>query len=304
MASRAFQLAWNGWSIPLPGNWHPHRVEGDARRGAMVLGDGGRVLLQVKWLRPRLPFFRADRWIERKARGYATGRPPAFFADKERRIDRGVILREVSFGRGDVRSVCYAASSSGMLVELATSGTATDRERSRFEKEFFPALVFSPADGETPWSLFSTHFQTPPGFQLRRHSLMLGDIALELRSVSGESLVVRQVYPGGLALSRQPIDRWLSRSPFPRTFRESERSLVHRGDKPQDGEVCRRVTRRSLRMPLHFLRRRTCFSAARVDPLRDRLYMAELELKEDSRAGLLDRVLDAMSAGYGAEART
>ncbi len=57
-------------------------------------------------------------------------------------------------------------------------------------------------------------FVCPPGFELVGRHRFAGDVALLFRKGRRESLLVRQVYPGDLALRRRTTERWLEAYPF------------------------------------------------------------------------------------------
>ena len=80
------------------------------------------------------------------------------------------------------------------------------------ENVLLPGLHDAPADAPRRWSIFDLDLATPPGYAMLGHTLSAGDLRLALAKPHGRAtlpLIVRQVRPARLALSRQPLDRWL-----------------------------------------------------------------------------------------------
>ena len=88
---------------------------------------------------------------------------------------------------------------------------------------------------------------------------------------------MRQVYPAAIALAKLPLERWLAATPFPHsrpiTDLEQE-SIIVDAEQPLAG-ICRRGWRRQA-FPLRRFRPLRTHAVAVVDPLRNRILLAEL----------------------------
>lgn len=296
MSRKKTQIAWNGWSLDVPERWHPLRIEGTHSRGRLEIGDGERAVLRVTWWRPWRRFFSPERWLKKRLRSYATAQHVEDFDQPGQGISHGKMLGEVFFTKDDIRSLLYAVSKeSGLVVELVSNGAIPEKQRLAIRKNVLPSLRLREADERTEWSLFRTRFETPSAYRLRRSNVMLGDVGLELTAPGGKRLMLRQIYPAGLALSRRDTDHWLRSSPFPEVCR-----IVPGGDLEEERDGAKITTiqrsfRKSLRAPLHFLRRRTRYARLMHDETRDRLLVVHLDIPRDKSALGIPDLLRGMS---------
>ena len=56
-------LSWCGWSLPVPADWRPLKIEGGWERGAMMVGDADGPVFKILWWRPEAEDFAASRWL-------------------------------------------------------------------------------------------------------------------------------------------------------------------------------------------------------------------------------------------------
>ena len=84
-----------------------------------------------------------------------------------------------------------------------------EKTRRKVFSRVLPTLSASGPDEPVRWEIFGAVFRSPPGFAMAGKRTVLGDLALLFRSGCGRRLVLRQVYPAGVALERRTIERWL-----------------------------------------------------------------------------------------------
>lgn len=329
-------LAWAGWSVSIPEDWRPLAIEGLWDEGALVVGDVSRPLFSVRWSRPR-GRFRPEKWIASRveahggtqpslrapdvaARPARDGRrPPALAlegrAGGEAHIGRpagfehwahvpgakSLSRRDRGLRRGPEGDVwCGHSGLAGVAVEIACGAETPAKTARRIGVKVVPTLACAGAGDPVRWAVFDAAFVTPPGMRLAAKRLNLGDIALAVESRAGARLVVRQVYPAGLALSRRGLDEWLADEPFAesRRFVRSGPPEALRVPGPGGRSLPGRVLRgeRRMRFPLSWLFPARSVAAAVVRPDLDRILAARCDSARRARTPDEDAVVEALSA--------
>jgi len=205
-------IAWQGWEMPVRPDWRPLGIAGDRAAGSMMIGLPQMPALQVKWRRLRRGGLDAPGWLLQRFR---IGRPDAA-APLPRGFDSASWKLGHGLRRGGHLSVWIGANAAtATVVEV----TATSLGGAALEEAVFgscvPAMALRRPDEDWAWALHGIGFRVPGDFALARRHLYAGDIALEFVGPQRQSLELRQVYPGELALSRRTPRRWLDASPFP-----------------------------------------------------------------------------------------
>jgi hypothetical protein len=196
------KLSWHGWSICLPARWDPVKLEGDFDKGMILLADLHRPRLGVKWtkLGKKADVAKAVRKsllaeVGQLAAAEATaGAPPGEnWSEGRLYIEPEPPGRDVWIGY---------SKTTGRLFEIVYH--AKHRDRGMVET-VLPAL----ADGSVgEWSIFDLACKLPGEARLERQALNVGDLRLDF--LIGQSpIVVRQIAVASLALSRQPLEKWL-----------------------------------------------------------------------------------------------
>lgn len=301
---RTIELAWARWRMRVPPDWRPLDVQGDGRKGTMMLGDANSAVMQVKWQRPSRRF-RPERWLRGRIRRIAgrRGRPeempsPEGFAPAAFAVG----------GKADdaPRRVWYGyAPRANLAMELVINKAAAKRQLKSIDRRVLPSLSASGDDEECRWALFDAGFVVPAGYRYRASRLHLGEIALCFAAPNGGRLLVRQVYPSGLALSRGPLPKWLDNAPF----KERRRFRATAEDRPwQVASFGRKLKgviregRKRLPVPLGLLAPRWSIAAAAEDGDLERLLMAEVDDPSEERPDLLAEVVAKMNyARFAAE---
>ena len=214
--TRLAPFAWCGWSLSLPAKWRPVKVAGDATKGSVLFADLDRPRLGLRWETPPekrvLTGGEAD-WLVDDLLRREVGRLAA-----DEAVDCGAATGDWPAARLYVepeppgRDVFVGVSrTSRRVVELVCHTRRRDR---LLEDLLLPTLHDAAADGPRDWAIFDLAVTTPAGYRMQSHTLSAGDLRLSLtRQVRRATLplVVRQIRPARLALSRLPLESWLSR---------------------------------------------------------------------------------------------
>jgi hypothetical protein len=265
-------IAWCGWSLPLPEDWRPLKIEGGHAKGSMMIGDGRQPILLVRWMRTHnQPRFDMQRWLA--ARFRKQGLTPDGNAPRPVAIDHAAWARDTADSKGGRKTTWYGyAAQSRLLMEIVTTDLTEAAVRDEIFSACLPRLVVTADDESCTWNLYGISFISPPGYVLRRSHLFSGDIALELARGKRDTLLLRQVYPAGLAVERRKLDRWLQTPPF--TERRFWNKQVFTKQAPNPGSrTCRGWKR--LRAPMGWCAPRFSTAIATIDEAHDRLLIAE-----------------------------
>lgn len=265
-------IAWCGWRMDLPGSWYPLRIQGAFSKGAMMIGDGEKPVLLVQWKRVPSRGFDATHWMRtrlKKQRVHASPQAPVPEGFDESAWMCGLELRE-----GQVKSVWYGyCKAAGLLLELVTTNLGEGADPLGLLQQALAGLRPSGLEEPCRWSLFGTRFVSPPGFVLERYRLCSGDIALLLRSGKQEQILLRQVYPAGLALSRRVLPGWMETPPFIERRRQS--AVPPASVSAQGMQGLLRSGWRRLPAPLGWCNPRFSIALAVVDSVQDRLRLVD-----------------------------
>jgi hypothetical protein len=211
-------LSWHGWSIELPARWDPVKLEGDTDKGMILLADLHRPRLGVRWMKlsKRADVAKSVRKsllaeVGVLAAGEAVnGAPPG-----DNWIEGRLYIEPKPPGR-DVW-VGYSKATS-RLFEVVYHAKHRDR---MLAETVLPAL----SDGHAgEWSIFDLACTLPEAAKLERQVLNVGDLRLEFR-LKREPIVVRQIAVASVALTRQPLDKWLliHQNPRKKFYRPAEK---------------------------------------------------------------------------------
>jgi|GEM_PF-4809336 len=206
-----FEVGWCNWWFSVPSVWKFFHVAGNYSKGVLVLGDQEKPRLELSWV-----------WVTRRG------------LDSESYV-RKFLLKLVNAGKnrpqspevricslpgfevvasihhdGKIFSVGYCQVSHRMLQWVYHEGSKTE------VKQMTACLLLwrdQPLETQSRWKFFELDFSIPAGFRLHSATLNLGDMDLVFYdpSVWGtrHRLFLRFAYPASLALSRQPMEKWL-----------------------------------------------------------------------------------------------
>ncbi len=251
--SRGELLAWAGWRLLVPEDWRPLKLLGSPLKGQMIVGDADRALLSVQWERlPRHATHDGPRWVAQRLD--RLGLQPDPSPPAAQRFSHCAWAHEVQTeeGKGTTYWLGYA-DHADLLLALKVNGVLPAAERRLVTRRVLPTLTAGDPSQGSLWAMYGLSFRAPAGFELARRHLFSGDVAMEFRRGQRERLMLRQVYPGDLALGRRSLERWLEAYPFlehRRLRRGSVRLTPWRdADRPElVGQ--RRAARKRLPLPL------------------------------------------------------
>lgn len=265
-------IAWCGWRIDGPDAWRPLKITGDPAKGSMMIGDGERPVLFVQWRQVGARGFDADTWLSRRFRKLRA--LPDTKAPRPRGVETAAWVREIELREGQSKSVwCGYSRAAELLLELVTTNVTGHLDNRETLEQVLPTLSVSGHTEACLWSLYGVGLLSPPGFKLVRRHLFSGDIALGFKRRGREGLLLRQVYPAGMAVSRRPLERWLKMPPFTERRRPPKRAPQAWSQQGLEGMA--RTGWRHLPSPMGWCNPRYATAIAAVDAGRDRLLIAE-----------------------------
>jgi hypothetical protein len=286
-------LAWSGWRMRIPAHWRPLRIAGGWDNGQIMLGDSGRAMLQVKWLRPGSRRFSGTKWLEGKLRKAGS---PATSAPKAPAFSSSALVTQNGEPKRGERALWYGYDpESNLAMELTANLADSPQHRRRLTGQIVPSMKTETPRTATHWSVFGSSFKAPAGFYYARCNLKLGDLSLEFIDTRRRRLVLRQIYPAGLALSRRELQMWMADYPFASRRRNITLDCDDYEHDRGQGKL-RRGTRR-IAWPLGFIRPLWTLAVAVIDQDTDRILLAEIAARDcdDLDLDLIEQALADMN---------
>jgi hypothetical protein len=281
------RLAWQGWSLEVPGEWNPVRIEGGWRSGFVLLADLHKPRLGLRWGAVGGKRFSAAIW----ARSAMRDEIGVIAANEAKPLARESFESSIHYPEPEPpgRDVWVGFSpATGRGVELIYHAQQRDDV---LATRIVPTVRDCPPDAPAPWSVFNLSCLAPRGMKLKSHQLNAGDLRLAFAcGKTGRFASVRQIAVAKVALSRMPLAKWLadelrSRSLHYAAFAETS-ELEHQ---TTDGRALRGICRDLKRRWRSFFMRwipRELVVAALHDESRDRLVLAQASSRD-----LLDEVV-------------
>lgn len=288
-------IAWAGWLMDVPATWRPLKLQGDPDKGTLMIGDAERPIVLVQWWRPPTDVFDVEKWFEQRFRKLGTVPVPG--APSPERFTKTAWRPDLAT-REDASKTIWSgySAAAGLLVEVIVTSITEEKLRNAIFRTMVPAIRVSGKDEHCRWSMYDVSFVSPPRFELTQKHLFSGDIALRFARGRRETLLMRQVYPAKLAMSRRSLERWLEATPFPerRTLRSPVKEAWRRGG-PRPLEGIRMCGWKRLPSPLGRCAARYSRAVAAVDGELDRLLLAELQTATQDGGAEVDRAVEQMN---------
>ena len=267
-------FAWAGWKLEVPAHWRPIKIRDEARQGVFVFGDGRQAIGVVRWAKVSATDFNAGKWIRKRLGKRAVLERTAPAAS---RFDATLWAPEAQARKGPPCSIWRGYSAPGNLaLEIVINGEVDAPTRKIVRRKVLPSIDASAENAPTRWAVLDTSFESPPGYRLGSKRIHLGDIMLSLAH-GRRRLVLRQVYPAGVALQRQPLEQWMDdgcaveRRRYSRT-QEDETWCVDSFGRRLEGLM--RTGSKRLPFPLGRVAPRSSVVVAAVDEALDRVLVA------------------------------
>ncbi len=293
-------FAWAGWTLRVPGDWRPLDIIGEWKHGKIVLGDSDQALLRVRWERSRAAGIDGEQW--RRVRLRKLGGQPAPAAETDLMpqgfIHTGLLLNPTENAADAEWVWAGCAPKPGLIIEVSLNGAAPVELKTTATRRVLPSLRAVPPDRPVPWAIFDTSFRSPPGFVLTDKRLHLGDAALLLERHGRDRVMLRQVYPAQLALTRCDMLKWLRVRPFASNRRRRPAAPPTKweldlGKENAHGFIEEGWTR--LPAPLGTWRPRRYAAAVVHATESDRLLIAEIEVRTGKPRPVLEQALRDMN---------
>lgn len=292
-------LAWTGWQLEMPGEWRPLKIYGTAKKGWMIVGDALCALFSIHWQRPGRRAIRdGHEWVEGRLKRQgliADASPPA-----ASQFTACTWARDAETEEGKKTTFWYGYDEyANLLLGIKVNGVLPQEELDQIIDGVLPTLRAAPLNSDQTWALHDVNFDTPEGFELYQRHLYAGDVALELLKGRRELLLVRQVYPGDLALERRPFERWLAKYPFKEHRRLRKRSVVTAPwQHPTNLEIAgiRRRGFKRLGFPMGFIVPRFTSAIIAHDRELNRLLIVEHMAANEADDTMVERVICNMNS--------
>jgi hypothetical protein len=271
-------FAWHGWSLSLPAEWNPVRIEGGWRSGFVLFADLHRPRLGLRWGVVGGKRVDANVWTRSAMRdevGVIAAREARALPCDGDRFDGSIVYPDPDPPGRDVWAGFSRATGRG--VELIYHAQRRD---SVLEGSIVPTLCDCAVEEPTPWSVFDLRCVAPAGMRLKSHQLSAGDLRLAFACAgTGRFASVRQIAVAKLALARMPLETWLAGDVRPRLmhYAGSKQHVAVRHE-TADGRALCGVGRTLKRRRRSFFMRwipAELFAAALHDEARDRLVLIQ-----------------------------
>lgn len=294
-------LAWAGWKLGMPSEWQPLKLEGTPEKGQMIVGDAECAVFLVKWKRPHdRSVSDGNEWVADRFKrlGVTPDRnPPA-----EARFTACGWVHGIQTEEGKETTYWFGYSAPGrLLLSMTVNGVLPVSVRETVVEDVLPSLSVDPADADSTWAMHDVSFKVPAGFELAQRHLFSGDVALEFERGRKETLLLRQVYPGELALRRRSAEAWLTSYPFKvhrRLRSETARTRPWRHGRRQGLKGVERHGWNRLPVPLGWCAPRETRALAVHDRELNRLLVAEHMARGKAERSVCVEAVEAMNSGF------
>jgi len=281
-------LSWQGLEIPIREDWRPLRIEGEHSKGSVTIGDIEGPVFQLRWIRPPKGADTSG-WIKARQISVAGGQESRG-APRPEGFDDVSWVKNLAVREESKKTVWWGRSErNGLLVEILLTNLRDSEVNRHFARTCLPKLRIVPLTEDCTWRVYSARFLVPAGYRLTRKRLATGDIALEFVRGRGERLLVRQVYPAGLALERRSMAGWLRDRVF-----KGRRRFRREMEDCHEGKRIRWTGWKRLPFPLGWVMPRRCDSIILQNQDMDRLFIVESQWKDGEPVTPIDKIADGM----------
>ena len=282
----------------MPREWQPLKLEGTPEKGQLIVGDSTCAMFIMKWERSsRKAEADGAKWVRDRFQKHGVipdDDPPA-----GQRFTACGWKKSVQTQEGKETVYWYGYSEQArLLLGITVNGVLPGHVLRKIVRDVLPSLEAVPASEGTVWAMYDVSFRAPAGYELLQRHLFSGDIALEFAKGRDETLMMRQVYPGGLALSRRPVEKWLDLYPFKehRKVRRSTRNVCQwKHEERSDLSGTMRSAWKRLPAPLGWCSPRYSRALAVHDQNLNRLLIVEHMAKGDPGESVCAEAVEMMN---------
>lgn len=211
--TEADYFLWQGIKTLIRPDWRVLRIEGDVLKGAITVGDRYDPIVQVRWVRCEENFY-PEKWLENRISKTAAGQTSQD-APKVNGFTNIEWIRDLQLKSEAAKTVWWGYSESAKIqLEVLMTDICAAECTEWVIKNTIPSFEAFSIDEPWEWRIYSCDFTTPSGFKLSQKRLSVGDVTIELTGEAGARIMLRQIYPASLALSRRSLDKWSQDNPF------------------------------------------------------------------------------------------
>jgi hypothetical protein len=199
-------ICWQGWKLQIPRRWDPVKLEGNHSEGYALFADALRPRLGLRWQTQKKntdPATAVKTALKNEVGQLAAGEATPLWSLDQAWQTPLLYIEPQPPGR-DVFSA--ASLISNRLLQVAYHA---HRREHILAQTILPTLSDLPVDRAVPWSVFDLNCVIPGNMPLRSHRLNAGDLGLTFADRFHE-LTLRQIAVAQLALTRQPLDAWIT----------------------------------------------------------------------------------------------
>jgi hypothetical protein len=295
-------LAWAGWQLKMPAAWQPLKLTGSPDKGQMIVGNEEYATFIVKWEKAgKRKAFDGQQWVNQRLTRHGVVSDPD--PPGRRHFTACGWARDLQTEEDKETTYWYGyARESGLLMGITVNGVLPASIRSKVVDQVLPSLHTSSPHESSIWAMYDLSFTVPSGFLLQQRHLYSGDVALLFIRGRRESLFVRQVYPGELALDRRSWEGWLDSSPFKAHRRMRKRTMQLKPWQHPDRKELTGMQRQGWKrvpFPLGWCSPRQTRSIGVQDRKLNRLLMAEYMSVSLSDERIVRRAVEQMNQVAG-----
>jgi len=237
-------FGWAGFLLDLPESFKLLHVKGEHARGHIRLVDSQQIRLEVAWATVTKKNFNAEVFIRRQLKRSLTSVPNRAQRQRGAELASQAIdpllpgfvpaLTVSDPESGHDRLVGYCPETHRVFEFVYRHGSPA--ENTLYRDGVLHSFIDQPLDRPMKWAFFGVSFTAPPTFGFGVAKLNLGDMQVQLlvrgTDLTGPGLLIRQIYPAKLALTRMPLEKWIAH--WARTLSPTWRidGCGHSGRKP------------------------------------------------------------------------
>ncbi len=202
-------LGWEGLIFQKPPDWEPSHIEGDHNRGYVVLDDGIKCRIQLRWDRIE---GEADidkiskKQVKKIKNNIEFGDTEVSAADYKAKTFQGKKL----YLKGSHHDICYyilQCTYCMRVVMMGFYGVSGENIRD-ISGKVIRSLSDHPQKGKTMWSVFGFCFSVPADMRLKSHRLHSGHLSLVFQFENDE-IIYHRLSVANMHLKKKTMRNWL-----------------------------------------------------------------------------------------------
>jgi len=199
----------------MPRSWRLSKIDGNAARGTIALDDHESVRLEIAWAHVTRSHFNAEPFARRQLRRSVPKESRSHLNESIETVPHECFKPLLRFSEPSNpvdRYVGYAPATH-RVIQIAHHRSDPDTDRA-VRRITIGRLTDQPNQLPQRWAFFSIAFTAPAAFCYCDAVLNVGDMYVRLirptGSLRNQHLIIRNIYPAQLALSRYDTEQWLT----------------------------------------------------------------------------------------------